>query len=392
MANIPNFLNAPLLEPKGTDMLGEILQGFKGSQVPQQYQRAYRQDDLSAENLSLANALKEIERQYAVPTKEKELQNKDLLAKIRQQELSAGDINLQYLPEEKRQQLFNLAGQGQLQQQQLQAGELSIQDAKEQARMRQQASQAISNALQNNNSTGVGSESDDAKIIQKGNENLYHLDHAIDTNPHLREQFKKQGIQLKQDIKTNDKSGKTILTTEYPSGRITQRTISDQDPNYIPLTDSAKTATHKRLNAMEKLDKLYDEILEMEPYSKIGTRLKPYDRSEVNAYNSAVNRAIELQMVYAGTPMTDKGTQMAEHIIRMNPTDNKHGYRNRIRSQQKVLKEDIREARQDLTKGASKGESQQKDESTRKMDSRARPTKITIGGRKFDVPSNPDNL
>lgn len=201
--------------------------------------------------------------------------------------------------------------------------------------------------------------------VSKGEPHLAGIDQMWDSSPLSREFLKKKGYEKKEEVKFDNKTGKTSIITRYPSGRVTVQSVGGiSSDNGIPLTKSMIT---KHQNVIAGVDmvipKLY-KILELGGGEKLDAKgmpagknadvFQPYPRSsgympgmgyipgwmsDAANYESLVTSVAEPLVNALGYPKTNEGIEKAVQQVVTSHGERNYRYIKRIRDLIKELEE-----------------------------------------------------
>lgn len=305
LPGIPGQIRGTAEEAGAVPDLGQaMMQGFRSNlENIQGYPRQLAQQLLSNQ---LANKIKSVEAQYAEPMAktgyEKALMELKYLPQEKQAALGLQSLKRQMLEKQMQQQALDM----QLRQQFVNA--LSNQQQPTIESSRQYGAQQPETRLQQPAFQGTpfrlpeqmpkpklatqvlqGMAEPNAKVIQAGNPNLYHLDTVYDKNPLFRPYFKNYNLEKNVKVSTNPQTNETIIQTTYPSGKITAEAVQvGKTPEEIEFSKSMAKSRAKFLDEaapsimnLEESQSNLDEIANLlnskaESINVIGRMNKPF--------------------------------------------------------------------------------------------------------------------
>lgn len=95
-----------------------------------------------------------------------------------------------------------------------------------------------------------------------GNPNLYHIDDLIQGNPHAAALLKKQGMEIKRNVKYDPKTGVTSVVTQYPSGKVTVSASGVKaNGGKSPLTTKTLSSLQSAKVAIPQLKAVIDKLI-----------------------------------------------------------------------------------------------------------------------------------
>jgi hypothetical protein len=181
-------------------------------------------------------------------------------------------------------------------------------------------------------------------VISKGSPQLSGVDAMWDSNPLSRSFLEKKGFKKSQEVKFDNKSGKTTVITKYPSGKVTVLASAGAAPteNGIPLTNKM-ISKHQNIissidTALPTIEKILDEK-GFQPYPRgLGSGLIPGLMSQEAKYDALVKSALDSLIGAYGLPMTNEGINTVKAQLQIGHGETTGNYRKRLRELVKDLK------------------------------------------------------
>ncbi len=180
-------------------------------------------------------------------------------------------------------------------------------------------------------------------VLSQGSPHLYGVDMLYENNPLSRNLLEKKGYKKTEQVKFDNKTGKTSIITKYPSGKITVQSMGGTSSDEgIPLTNKM-VSTHQRVissvdNALPQLQRLKD----MDSHSNIygesfgGNLFATHNQKK---YQRLVNAVKEnLIGAFALNP-TEAGLQTAIDQLTIGGWESEKDYKNAIQDLIDDLKE-----------------------------------------------------
>lgn len=176
-------------------------------------------------------------------------------------------------------------------------------------------------------------------VLTQGSPHLFGIDAMWDQNPLSRAFLEKKGYKKTQDIKFNQKTGQTTIITKYPSGTITQQTISNpggSTSDGIPLTNKLISQHQQMIAAIDNAKPVIEEIINQkgfQPYPRgIGMGLVPGWMGQAATYDTLVKSALDTLMKAYGLPSTNEGIATVKDQLLINHGETTGHYRQRLRN------------------------------------------------------------
>lgn len=178
-------------------------------------------------------------------------------------------------------------------------------------------------------------------VITKGAPQLSGVDAMYDSNPLSRAFLEKKGYKKTQQVKFDNKTGKTTVITKYPSGKVTVTASSGAAPSEegIPLTNKM-ISKHQNIissidNALPTIQKILDEK-GVNPYAR-WTGLLPGAMSQSVKYDAMVKSALDSLIGAYGLPMTNEGIDTVKTQLLIGHGETPSAYRQRLKELVKDL-------------------------------------------------------
>jgi len=248
-----DFSRIPTQEPAFANLLGDMLQGYKTQREPTRI----RQDE---ESRMRDNAIKAIQQKFLPQEKQSALDNLrlDISAK-KQAAMQEALLNQAYGE--------SLNGSAQPSSPGLaQAPASTPSDFKGiPFRMSEPGvnkGQAMTeNAAQAQGSVSHPYQSQGGEVISEGSPSMYGLDKLYESNPMVRPFMEKKGHKKKEDIQYDKESGTTRITTTWPSGLTSVRTVGGKATDYSPLTSTGKKDMQSIIGTTASVVKSLDGLI-----------------------------------------------------------------------------------------------------------------------------------
>lgn len=192
--------------------------------------------------------------------------------------------------------------------------------------------------------------------ITAGNPAEYFVDKLWEENPDMRALIKKRGYRDKEEKPEYDKkTGVTRITTRWPSGRTTVKTIqpvfdeSDLEKG-IPLTPQVLNKVVNQVRGSDAVMPYIDKIIEMGENGELPHSSLYWSDASAN-FESTVDEALEGYMSSTGATNTDLSTKKMESILGRHFNESTSNYIKRL----KRKKEELAKAREQNVKMITKG-------------------------------------
>lgn len=202
-------------------------------------------------------------------------------------------------------------------------------------------------------------------VLSKGQPHLAGVDQMYDSNPLSRAFLEKKGYKKSEEVKFDNKTGRTTIITKYPSGKITTQTYGGNTGGEgAPLTNAMITQHQKVISGVDNVIPVLEKILKLgggekvnekgkvagknkdvfQPYPKSsgwtgGMGLIPGWMSDSANYESLVTSAAEPLVNALGYPKTNEGIEKAVKQVTTTHGELNSRYIKRIRALIEDLKE-----------------------------------------------------
>jgi hypothetical protein len=164
-------------------------------------------------------------------------------------------------------------------------------------------------------------------VLKKGLPHLAGIDQMWDAKPEYRKYLEARGYKKTEQVKVDNKTGKTTILTTYPSGTITMQTMSKPaSEDGVPLTNAMVTKHQQVSAAVDNLIPILEKLKNLPEHSNVylgnwqatGTQ-KKYERL-VSAAKENILRAFSLNP-------TDSGLQTALDQLTIGGAEDEKDYR-----------------------------------------------------------------
>lgn len=199
--------------------------------------------------------------------------------------------------------------------------------------------------------------------INKGSPHLAGVDRLYDENPLSRAFLEAKGFKKKQEVKFDNKTGKTSILTTYPSGRMTLQSAggSIATGEGIPLTSKMISKHQNIVSSIDNALPVIQEILDLnkqekgtngkekdkywEPYPRTGSEhwyqfglgSVPGYKSAATKYEALVNSALDSLVGAYGLPSTNEGIETVRKQLQIGHGETDAAYTRRIKELVKDL-------------------------------------------------------
>lgn len=175
-------------------------------------------------------------------------------------------------------------------------------------------------------------------VITKGSPQLAGIDAMYDSNPLSRSFLEKKGYKKTQEVKFDNKTGRTTIITKYPSGKVTVTASAAPPPvgdTGIPLTNKMISQHQQMISAIDNAKPIIQDIIDQkgfQPYPRgLGMGLVPGFIGKGATYDTLVKSAVDTLMKAYGMANTDKGIGTVESQLLIKHGETISDYRNRLR-------------------------------------------------------------
>lgn len=206
-------------------------------------------------------------------------------------------------------------------------------------------------------------------IVSKGSPHLSGIDMMYESNPLSRAFLEKKGYKKSQQIKFDNKTGRTTIITKWPSGKVTTQSsggtpVSDE----APLTTANITKQQGIISSIDNTLPVIDEILKLDKSKKGNFEYEPYPRSsgvipglgwipgyqsKSANYEAMVSSALDTLLGAYGLPKTNEGIETVKKQLLIGHGETDTAYKKRLQN----LIEDLKRRRaysQNLIKKSNK--------------------------------------
>ena len=184
-------------------------------------------------------------------------------------------------------------------------------------------------------------------VITKGSPQLAGIDAMYDSNPLSRAFLEKKGYKKTQEVKFDNKTGKTTVITKYPSGKVTVQSTPGAAPSEdgIPLTNKMISKHQNIISSIDNALPIIDQILdEGEKPQGLAKRWEPYPRdswrglgmipgfqSQSTKYEALVSSALDSLIGAYGLPSTNEGIDTVKKQLLIGHGETDSHYRKRLK-------------------------------------------------------------
>lgn len=179
-------------------------------------------------------------------------------------------------------------------------------------------------------------------VVAKGAPQLAGIDAMYDSNPLSRAFLEKKGFKKSQEVKFDNKTGRTTIITKYPSGKvttqITSNTASGADSGF-PLTNKM-ISKHQNIissidNALPTIQKILKEDKGWEPYPRNsgllpGLGYVPGWQGASTKYEALVSSALDSLIGAYGLPSTNEGIDTVKKQLLIGHGETDSAYKKRL--------------------------------------------------------------
>lgn len=185
-------------------------------------------------------------------------------------------------------------------------------------------------------------------VITKGAPQLAGIDAMYDSNPLSRAFLEKKGYKKSQEVKFDNKTGRTTIITKYPSGKVTVQASAAPPPSGegIPLTNAMITRHQKMISSIDNALPIIQQIIDRgakpkglaakwEPYPRnswIGLGVIPGFQSSSTDYEALVSSALDSLIGAYGLPSTNEGIETVKKQLLIGHGETDSRYRNRLKN------------------------------------------------------------
>lgn len=178
-------------------------------------------------------------------------------------------------------------------------------------------------------------------VVAKGAPQLAGVDQMYDSNPVSRAFLEKKGYKKTQEVKFDNKTGRTTIITKYPSGKVTVQASpgAPASPEGIPLTNRMITQHQQMISAIDNAKPVIQEIIDQKgfnPYPR-WTGLVPGSMGQSATYDTLVKSALDTLIKAYGLPSTNEGIATVKDQLLIHHGETADHYRARLKNLVKDL-------------------------------------------------------
>jgi hypothetical protein len=178
-------------------------------------------------------------------------------------------------------------------------------------------------------------------VVAKGAPQLAGIDQMYDSNPVSRAFLEKKGYKKTQEVKFDNKTGRTTIITKYPSGKVTVQASPGAPPSSegIPLTNRMITQHQQMISAIDNAKPVIKEIMDQKgfnPYPR-WTGLVPGSMGQSATYDTLVKSALDTLIKAYGLPSTNEGISTVKDQLLIHHGETASHYRGRLKNLVKDL-------------------------------------------------------
>lgn len=193
------------------------------------------------------------------------------------------------------------------------------------------------------------------QILEQGNPKFAPIDALWDNNPLARPYLKAKGFNDKKvETRFDNKTGRTIIKTSWPSGKVTQQVVSVEQPGEgIPLTNKMISYHQNIISSVDNVLPVIKEIQDLSKNAKsFREQWEPYPRSSgyepglgwvpgfhsmATNYESLVKGAVDNLLGAYGLPKTNEGIDTVKGQILIDHGETDSAYKKRLERLVKTL-------------------------------------------------------
>jgi len=195
----------------------------------------------------------------------------------------------------------------------------------------------------------------DAQVISEGVPALYKVDELWEKSPNLHPYLEKKGYKGSQEIKFDNKTGKTSVITSYPSGKITVKSAGAQSAeDGAPLTTKMISKHQNIISSIDNAVPIIQQIKELnvqktgkdgkpvdkywEPFPRTGSDVwyelglgsLPGYKSAAENYEALVSSALDSLVGAYGLPSTNEGMETVKKQLQIGHGETDAAYMKRL--------------------------------------------------------------
>lgn len=171
-------------------------------------------------------------------------------------------------------------------------------------------------------------------VITKGSPQLAGIDAMYDSNPLSRSFLEKKGYKKTQEVKFDNKTGRTTIVTKYPSGKVTVQAsnLPTTGEEGAPLTSKMVSKHQNVVASVDVAAPVLKQLADMGSYPRQGW----YRGGQYAEYEGLVSQAVDSVLGAFGLPMTNEGLKTIRDQIEIRTFETPSHYKNRI---EKLIKD-----------------------------------------------------
>ena len=182
-------------------------------------------------------------------------------------------------------------------------------------------------------------------VVAKGAPQLAGIDAMYDSNPLSRAFLEKKGYKKVQEVKFDNKTGRTTIITKYPSGKVTvQGTASTaSEGEGVPLTNKMVSKHQGIISAVDNASPIIQQILDLddkkswEPYPRNsgyqpGLGWVPGYQSKSTNYEALVSSALDSLIGAYGLPSTNEAVETVKKQLLIGHGETDKAYKKRLKN------------------------------------------------------------
>lgn len=169
----------------------------------------------------------------------------------------------------------------------------------------------------------------DATVITEGAPNLAGVDALYDSSPLSRAFLEKKGFKKTQEVKFDNKTGRTTVLTKYPSGKVTMQSsggVGGNTDEGFPLTNKMISKHQGIISSVDVAVPVLKQLADMGSYP----RQSWVKGDQYAQYQGLVSQAVDSVLGSFGLPMTNEGLQTIKDQIEIKTFETPSHYKKRI--------------------------------------------------------------
>ncbi len=166
-------------------------------------------------------------------------------------------------------------------------------------------------------------------VVSRGSPHLAGVDEMFENNPLSRAFLEKKGYKKQQEIKFDNKTGRTTIMTKYPSGKVTLQTLGGEAAGRgegIPLTSKMASKHQNIIASVDVALPVLKDLAKMGSYP----RQSLYRGGQYADYEGKVSAAIDSVMGAFGLPMTNEGLKTIRDQVEIKTFETPSHYKARM--------------------------------------------------------------